>query len=289
VDHRVTFPPSTPGLADIDAVCDLAALGDDVRHLNILANYQSVRALGLRAVLNGQGADEIMGGYVGRPNFIAHIMDVRDPDDARIRGLPASRQAEDLSPEVLRHREAADDEVLTFLHQLPGPGLERAHRLLLHTQLARVVQFEDYLSMRCSVEARFPFLDHRVVEWCFSRPFGAHVTAPSREGKVLLRQGLRAELPAALLARPKAVFPYLSSVALRAHLVALAGVHETEIRADPLVDHLFSLPRQGDLASLSLGSLWQIMAMWRWHEQLRMAAHGRSSPLQFAETGGNQL
>ncbi|WP_436498588.1 asparagine synthase (glutamine-hydrolyzing) [Actinokineospora sp. HUAS TT18] len=271
VDHHTFVQPNAVTLADVDAVCDMAALNDDVRHVNILANYRSVRDLGLTVVLNGQGADETMGGYVGRPNFIANIMDIGAPDDTRVNRLPSSRSAGGLSAEVLRYRGGADRDVLDFLKSLPGTGVERAHRLLVHTQLARVVQFEDFLAMRMSIEARFPFLDHPVVEWCFARPFERHLRADTRQGKVALREAMRGLLPDTVLDRPKAVFPYPELGALHRSLGELAADHEPELHADPLVASLFALPDKGEIKSLPVDSLWLVLATWRWHSRLQHA------------------
>jgi asparagine synthase (glutamine-hydrolysing) len=162
--------------------------------------------------------------------------------------------------------------VLDFHRTLPGTPLERAHRLLFHTQLARVVQFEDFLGMRASVEARFPFLDHRLVDWAFRQPFHSHVHGPSRRGKVLLRRAMRHQLPDRLLDRSKAVFPHPDTTALQAALAKIAVEHRAEIRQDPLVTDLFTLPE--DPAVAPLEHLWALLYLWRWHRKLT------ASPLQ---------
>lgn len=286
IDHRVAARANAVTLPDVDAVCDLATLCDDVRHVSILGNYQAVCSLGFRGVLNGQGADETMGGYVGLPSFVRHILDVRAPSPDTITTLPAARQVRGLSREVIARRSHAHLEVLEFCASLPGEAIERAHRLLVHTQLARVVQFEDFLGMRASVEGRFPFLDHRIVEWAFARPFSAHIDAPSRSGKVLLRDAMRTSLPEPLNTRRKQVFPYPEQAGLRQSLTALAGCHEDAIRGDGLVAALFTLPAPGQLSALPADTLWVVLSLWRWHERLRAtgpaAAHGRAAPTRLS-------
>jgi asparagine synthase (glutamine-hydrolysing) len=270
IRHHIAYATHTPTLADVDAVCDLAAPGDDPRHPAILGNYQAVHELGLRVVLNGQGADEIMGGYVARPGFAEHHLSEPHQLGHTDMSLPASRQIPGLSPQVLRYREAAHEEVLAFGRSLAGPPLERAHRVLLHTQLARVLQFEDFLSMRVSVEARFPFLDHRIVEWAFTQPFHGHIhTSPGQlpRGKIHLTEAMRPLLPAALLARRKAVFPFPDATSAHAALAGVAIEHARELRQDPLLDHLLTVPR--DVATATTTQLWTVLALWRWHERLR--------------------
>ncbi|GIJ12732.1 asparagine synthase (glutamine-hydrolyzing) [Micromonospora andamanensis] len=269
VTHRIAACPSTVTLDDVDTVCDLAAIGDDVRHVSIAHNYRMVRNLGLKVVLNGQGADETMGGYVSLPTFVDHILDVRQPSAATINSLPGSRQTAGLTSEVLAHRERMHERVLDFHAGLPGTPLERAHRLLVHTQLNRVVQFEDHLSMRFGVESRVPFLDHHLVEWCFTLPFDHHVDLQARQGKAILRAALTGTLPAALLARPKQVFPHPEPATLHRSLAALVRLHAAELYADPLVNHLFTLPPANRLSALPTKTLWLLLTTWRWHHKLQ--------------------
>ncbi|WP_330351743.1 asparagine synthase (glutamine-hydrolyzing) [Streptomyces sp. NBC_00582] len=271
VHHHVSVQPHVLGLEDLDAVCDLAAVGDDPRHVAILGNYQAVRDLGLRVVLNGQGADEIMGGYIARPAFVRHILDTRRPDTSTVRSLPASRQIPGLSSHLLALQPQAHADVLSYYRDvLTGPPLERVHRLLVHTQLTRVVQFEDFLAMRMSVEARFPFLDHRLVDWAFQQPFTTHVDASARHGKVHLTTAMRGTLPNRLLDRPKAVFPFPDMRAVQASLAALVTEHHDELTSDPLVNHMFAIP--ADPAAVGPETLWPLLALWRWHHKLRAPA-----------------
>jgi asparagine synthase (glutamine-hydrolysing) len=267
--HHVHTRPAALSLADIDAVCDLAVLGDDARHVWILANYQALARLGGQVVLSGQGADEIMGGYVGLASFRASILDITRPSSETIRNLPAARQATGLSPEVLRHEAAAHDQVLTFHAALPGQPLEAAHRLLTHTQLRRVTQFEDFLGMRAGVEARFPYLSHRIVEWAFTTPFDHHVNPARGEGKTLLRRAFRTALPHPVLTRRKQVFPHPPRGALEGSLRVLAAEHQPEVYADPLITHLFTLPHPGHFGDLPVSQLFRVLTAWRWHHLLR--------------------
>jgi asparagine synthase (glutamine-hydrolysing) len=268
--HHVVTQPAAPTLDDLDEICDLAAIGDDPRHLAIWHNYRAVQDLGLRVVLNGQGADEIMGGYVGRPSTIRHLIDVKHPAYDTARTFAASRQIPGLSHDALALRDRAHQEILDLHASLPGDPVERAHRLLFTTQLTRVVQFEDFLGMRASVEARFPFLDHPLVEWAFTQPFATHIDAPARRGKMHLATAMRRHLPPALLSRPKAVFPFPNMRTLQASLAALVTEHRAELHNDPLVSSLFAIP--SDPASAGTETLWPLLTLWRWHHKLRATA-----------------
>lgn len=272
IDHKVRVQAGAITLDDVDAVCDMAVLGDDVRHVNILGNYRAVRDLGLRGVLNGQGADEIMAGYVGRPNFIATVLDVRCPRPETITALPGVRTPAALSGDMLQRRASAYAAVLDHHAALPGCLLERAHRLLYDGQLRRVLQFEDFLSMRMSIEARVPFLDHRIVEWCFRGSFHEHVHPHARKGKVLLSQALMGVVPEAVRQRAKQVFPFPDRARLHRELVALLHCHEVEIRADSLIEQMFTLPPRESLGALPMDTVWLVLWIWRWHQRLTASA-----------------
>ena len=58
----------------------------------------------------------------------------------------------------------APDETVTVIanHSEMGQGA--------YTSLPMLLRYEDRNAMAHSVEARFPFLDHRIVEFCFSLP-----------------------------------------------------------------------------------------------------------------------
>jgi asparagine synthase (glutamine-hydrolysing) len=62
-----------------------------------------------------------------------------------------------------------------------------------------VLHTEDALSMAFSIESRTPFLDHRLVELCFSLPSTDKIG--NGWTKHLLRRALANDMPAAILAR----------------------------------------------------------------------------------------
>src|SRR5207245_2209867 len=62
----------------------------------------------------------------------------------------------------------------------------------------------DITSMACSLEARSPFLDYRLVEWAAGLP--PELKLRGRTSKYLLKRALGDVLPARILQRPKAGF-----------------------------------------------------------------------------------
>lgn len=106
--------------------------------LGYFNHHRTVAEEGIKVVLDGNGADEILGGYPWH-----------DPS------------------KPLR------------------PQLERD---LLSTKLPRVLRMNDRLSMAHGVELRSPFLDYRLVEFCFSLPDRFKIR--DGHGKWLLRYAM---------------------------------------------------------------------------------------------------
>jgi asparagine synthase (glutamine-hydrolysing) len=78
----------------------------------------------------------------------------------------------------------------------------------------------DIASMACSLEARSPFLDHQVIEFCAALPTA--VKTDGRARKIALREAFRGLLPEIILDRPKQGFSLPLRAWLRGPLATLA-------------------------------------------------------------------
>ena len=193
----------------------------------------------VRVVLNGQGGDELLGGY---PRFVpAYALD-------RLRGLPTGRDdssslAGDLSslsqlsrlgplyaagtfvPPLLRRagrgvRMSADvlegdfraaagafdprRHFSVWIHPAaPRPFRSHLNNALwnefIHAGLREVLHGEDALSMAWSIESRHPLLDHRLVEFCFRLPYGEKIAGGRT--KDVMRRAVAGRVPAGIIAR----------------------------------------------------------------------------------------
>ncbi len=84
-------------------------------------------------------------------------------------------------------------------------GVQKLQYVDFHTMLLdNLLMKADKLSMAHGLEVRVPFLDRRLVELGLALP--ARAKAGLRRNKALLREVLRAELPAAITNRPKRGF-----------------------------------------------------------------------------------
>lgn len=197
--------------------------------------YRACHAAGFKVILTGEGADELLGGYhwfVG-DRLARRLLRLPLPVRAALArlppvvlgGPPASAAARrvvargTLDPYTryrLWHEVAAPEEraaLLTTPAHLNGEMRDEAllaHRhpfdqflwLEAHTRLVDFINFEvDRMSMAHSVEARPPFLDHELWEFCAALP--PELKLGPFGDKRLLRTALRGHLPEAVLKRPK--------------------------------------------------------------------------------------
>jgi asparagine synthase (glutamine-hydrolysing) len=191
--------------------------------------FKLVNQHGIKVMLDGQGSDEMLAGYVGFvPLFFQELAAKKKTyrllwetwRNSRLNGSPwlsllhgrlgdklraltgyrntvKSYPPQDwISPELGekyrgQSRFLANQEILYF------GALEHLNNLLyqqtFYNNLQQLLKYEDRDSMAFSVEARVPFLDHRLVEFIFSLPS----TFKVRDGytKRVLRDGMAGVLP----------------------------------------------------------------------------------------------
>jgi asparagine synthase (glutamine-hydrolysing) len=192
--------------------------------------FDSAKRAGLKVMLDGQGADEVLGGYHsyltvmgmamlrkwhllrytrfsrqhkrllgGPPMPFLHAVGQLVPFRVRraaarstVRGrLPA---AAILSEAMLNGSRLEDYEF---------PSFESVHDMLTaqisSMGLPALLRYEDRNSMAHSIEARVPFLDHRLVEFAFRLPDDYRIRGV--ETKTMIRDGLQGVLPEAIRTR----------------------------------------------------------------------------------------
>ena len=187
---------------------------------------RDAKQAGLTVMLDGQGGDEVFGGYRAFVGFrladlLAHgrlpslTSELRAFSDVHSAGALLTSLARPFAPEALtravraRTRGAApllhpDLRGLTAPVEADGSAFGerlRRHQELLLTRrgLPELLRYEDRNSMAHSLEARVPFLDHRLVELAFSLPGGELIRGGRT--KDVLRRALAGVLPASVAAR----------------------------------------------------------------------------------------
>jgi len=169
---------------------------------------------GVTVLLDGQGGDELLGGYL--PTFYYLFREQFQRRMWRrlfkeLRGFIRYHPTEFTN--MLSHRLnprlrnvvgrkidwAHDAFQKKFLRSIAQPSKFRTgldnylYQCFRSTTLPRLLHYEDRSSMAFSVEARLPFLDFRLVEYIFSLPSDQKI----REGitKVILRKAMEGILP----------------------------------------------------------------------------------------------
>lgn len=185
--------------------------------------FREARAAGISVLLNGQGADEYLSCYGqyaslrlwrdlrslrlmrvlkersgGRQIVSAILSKLRDRLPRIAHGAVMARLARDeplesvitgacwSDPEI-RHPYLRLDYQKNSAHHI-------SHYQLMRDPLQRYLRWEDRNSMSSSIEARVPFLDHRLVEFAHSLPL-EYLDAPGRS-KRLLVESMGSMLPA---------------------------------------------------------------------------------------------
>jgi asparagine synthase (glutamine-hydrolysing) len=229
VDEVVSAIRSTPHFATPDAATFLTELNsflwthdEPVGSLSVYASYciaRLTREAGIAVTLNGQGGDEILSGYW--QSYFMHLRMLARQGHAlsavqHLGGALTKHGNPGLLAQVpvmlKRYRTRSKPASLIRLYG-PMAGAEtpilrkvlaldeQAWRLeeIRNMFLPRLLKWDDRNSMAFSVEGRYPFLDHRLIELCLS--FAPSLLYRSGWTKLPLRLGLRGTLPGKILNR----------------------------------------------------------------------------------------
>jgi asparagine synthase (glutamine-hydrolysing) len=253
---------------------------------------RAAREAGVIVLLDGQGSDELFGGYAGTRGWALRSAGLR----AAAMGLAREPNvAEDLAiaylagrtPPALmsRHRLRRTSPYVTRVLALEAAGREPAPvywsedgsplrreilRQAFRINLPNLCRYADRDSMAHSVEVRMPFLDRRVAEFAFSLPassvFGDGIT------KRALRSSLRGLVPDRVLNRRKKVVyetpeqTWFNTPVARERLAEV--VLDPSARASGRYD---SATFESDLAVGSwsdIGGLWRAVSVELWLRSL---------------------
>ncbi|MCP5106051.1 MAG: asparagine synthase, partial [bacterium] len=273
VHKIITVKPTDITVEALDNISDLAILNDDERFLTIHGNYRVVQKEGFKVVLNGEGADEIMGGYVGLNTVYNGIYDIHRPTEDIIRnGFRHLVLADpgNFSGELLGQVDKVYENLHNHFHGYPGDLLEKTHRFFACGILQRILRMEDHVSMDSSVECRVPFLDHNVVEWCFRVPFQKHIQVPDRMGKMLLRKAAKGYFPDEVIIRPKQAFPAPSKTRTEEVLKQIYQDNHSEITNSDVIRRIYKKDiLKSSVPQVSYRELWLMLIAWRWEEKLK--------------------
>jgi asparagine synthase (glutamine-hydrolysing) len=239
--------------------------------------YEATAKAGLKVLLEGQGADELFGGY---PYFTAlQTAALLRRWTTVYNYLLASRIKSPAVQSLYFHLNT----FLPFLASnardyLRRPHLNRnVHEALLQAQavsiLPDLLQYSDRLSMRWGVEVRLPFLDYRLVELVNSLPTTFKVWR--KETKRVLRDAFSERLPTSVLTRPKVGFgsPTLEILGRNFGVLTQRYLKNGHVANSALFKNgLFGAARSGFLRTLPNWErvLWRFMLVDMWIERFNV-------------------
>ena len=231
--HKVRIAPEELA-QDLDSL--VRVQGEPFGSTSIYAQYRVFRRAreeGIKVMLDGQGADELLAGYgsygaarvasllaSGRPlealSFLLRFSRLpgREGTWKRVLGrlLPPALQplarrlgGEALLPPWLNPSWFAERGVVPKPpSRLLGPHRDHLRQELLEalteTSLPMLLRYEDRNSMAHSIESRVPFLTPELAQFVLSLPEG-YLLAPDGTSKAVFREAMRGLVPEGVLAR----------------------------------------------------------------------------------------
>jgi len=174
--------------------------------LSIYAQYRVMALAGehVTVVLDGQGADEQLGGYLGY--IVPYLRNLKSHPLALLRegiygGLHHHGFFLDAGKQVTARSERRSllRGEIPMIDRYGGTLPEVLYREIRSTNLPSLLHYEDRNSMAFGVESRVPFLDYRVAEYLASLPLDQKI----RDGvtKYVLRQAIMGLVPESIRCR----------------------------------------------------------------------------------------
>lgn len=258
----------------------IAAMSEPMFSQDNVAFYLLAREVKkeVKAVLSGQGADEVFGGYYWYPQMAAAAETLSPLERFAPRYFDRSH-AEYLAMLTPKWRaKTGSDPVSAFIApRLAAPDADTfidnvlrldATTLIVDDPVKRV----DNMTMAFGLEARVPFLDRALVEAAMTLPPALRL---SEGGKFPLKRIARGLLPDAVIDRPKGYFPtpalkYLRGGFLefiRATLTAPA-CRERGLYNPAYVEKLLAEPLS-HFTPLQGNKLWHLAALEHWLQTVK--------------------
>lgn len=282
VEHHAVEPRSQELLDDLLALVE--SHEEPVGSSSVYAQYRVMRAAreaGVTVLLDGQGADELFGGYQGSGGWALRSQGARSELAALARGgedrrgvllsLGAERLPRSLA---VRHRlrhcspYAADEVAHAAARRNPpavdwalprGPLVRELARQAFHTSMPALLRYADRNSMAHSREVRLPFLDSRIAEFAYSLP--ADFLYRDGVTKRVLRDAVRDIVPPQVMDRREKVgFETPEAQWLRAP-AAVARI--AEVLLDPATRTAALLDRGSLEDDVRVGRFRDPNAVWR--------------------------
>ncbi|MCK5876999.1 MAG: N-acetylglutaminylglutamine amidotransferase [Candidatus Marithrix sp.] len=265
--HRYTIPNEQvlTRLPEAIAAMSEPMVGQDAVAFYLLAEIVSKQ---VKVVLSGQGADEAFAGYFWYPlmqtaqgtnleRFTPYYFDRSHAEF--LQTVHPDYHGEDYTSQLIDSSLTADKDG-TFLDKVLRLDLTK---LIVDDPVKRV----DNMTMAWGLEARVPFLDHKLIELATSIPAALKL---QENGKYPLKAIARDLLPSSVIDRPKGYFPMPALKYVRGPFLEFMRdvlnsdvCRQRQLFQRSYVDKLLAAPEQY-MTPLQGNKLWHLALLEKW-------------------------
>ena len=164
---------------------------------------------GITVILEGQGGDELLAGY--RYYLPEHQKDLAGQKvNTTAERITGTRRGQDMTLPIdqgILNRDFVKEHIgnsPVLRNPTDSHLLNAQYRDITQLKIPRAQRFNDHTSMNFSLELRFPFLDHRIVEFCFWLDSKYKINGGDQ--KYLMRKTMSEFLPANVKSKKKKAF-----------------------------------------------------------------------------------
>jgi len=177
------------------------------------AMFSAVREAGVKVMLDGQGADEILAGY--EKFYLGMLRSNTDLTEkikmgyqlVRLHQIPWKKSWQDFKNYLSKSKANTNfvwlkikpEQAKLFRRSKEDTVLAMSKNLISELGLNALLRYEDKNAMAFGIESRVPFLDHKLVEFCLSLPDNLKIRKGIR--KWILRESRKKILPEIILNR----------------------------------------------------------------------------------------
>lgn len=218
LSQKMNFPLTGPVLTPkkmVDYIdrCILAMDSpfESIRRMGMMANYETVHRAGYKTALIGEGADEFNLGYYHKFPGLKIDRDKCDTPEKLQKLIQARVPYVEsfFTPEFkknIRFRKIIKHTIHEYYEKCPSSDpLQRMQYFYAKKFLQYLEDQNDRASMANSVEARLPYVDHKVIAASLAMPPEENIS--DHEEKIVLRRAFKKILPKEISLRKKSPFP----------------------------------------------------------------------------------
>ncbi len=153
-----------------------------LNNMSAMKMYEKLNLKKSRVILDGNGADEILGGY-------KHHIDSYNNNQLNYSIQPVQGLNIDYQADILKKDFRSMINKFKIKKKFDDPLKDSMYNDLMGTKLRRSLYQNDHITMANSLEMRFPFLNNELVNFCYSLP-NKHLVKKGL-GKLILRKSFK--------------------------------------------------------------------------------------------------